>query len=86
MITLNGKIIPIVERFKYLGSIIQKDKKKDEYVNYKIKVGWFKRMSATNVLCDCNIPLSLKEKFYRTIVRLALLYGMEYWTNKKQHI
>ena len=31
------------------------------------------------------MPLSLKEKFYRTTVRPSLLYGTECWTNKKQH-
>ena len=31
------------------------------------------------------MPLSLKGKFYRTYVRLSLLYGTECWANKKQH-
>ena len=31
------------------------------------------------------MPLSLKEKFYRTTVRHSLLYGTECWTIKKQH-
>ena len=32
------------------------------------------------------MPLSLKEKFYRTAIRPTLLYGTECWANKKQHI
>ena len=31
------------------------------------------------------MPLSLKEKFYRTAVRPFLLYGTECCANKKQH-
>ena len=31
------------------------------------------------------MPLSLKGKFYRTVVRPSLLYGTECWTIKKQH-
>ena len=31
------------------------------------------------------MPLSLKKKFYRTIVRPSLLYDTECWTNKKQY-
>ena len=31
------------------------------------------------------MPLSLKEKFYRTAVRPSLLYGTKCWAIKKQH-
>ena len=37
------------------------------------------------VLCNRNIPLWLKEKFYRTAIRPALLYGTEYWDIKRHH-
>ena len=41
-------------------------------------------MSEIGVLCDRNMSLSLKEKFYSTVVRSSLLYGT-CWANKKQH-
>ena len=41
--------------------------------------------SATGVLCDRNILLWLKEKFYRNTIRPALLYGIEYWAIKRHH-
>ena len=41
--------------------------------------------SAIRVLCDRNISLWLKEKFYRTAIRLALLYSIEYWVIKRHH-
>ena len=44
--------------------------------------GW---RSATGVLCDRNIPLWLKGKFYQTAIRPALLYGIEYWAIKRYH-
>ena len=71
--------------FKYLGAIIQKDGEIDSDVNHKIQAGWLKWRSATGVLCDRNIPLWLKEKFYRTAIRPALLYGTEYWVIKRYH-
>ena len=74
-----------MECFKYLGSIIQKDREIDGDVNHRIKVGWLKWRSATRVLCDHHMLLSLKGKFYRTAVRPSLLYGMECWANKKQY-
>jgi hypothetical protein len=44
----------------------------------QVKAGCLKRRSATGILCNRNMPLCLKGKFYRTVVRLALLYSMEY--------
>jgi hypothetical protein len=32
------------------------------------------------------VPLKLKDKFYRTVIRPAMLYGVEYWTTKMRHI
>ena len=37
-------------------------------------------------MCDRNILLNLRGKFYRTAIKPTLLYGTEYWANKKQHI
>jgi len=63
--------------FKYLGFIIQKDEEINSDVNNRIQAGWLKKRSATGVLCDCNIPLWLKGKFYGTAIRPALVYGTE---------
>jgi len=41
--------------------------------------------SASEVLCDRNIPLWLKEKFYRTAIRPALLYDTKCWAIKRYH-
>ena len=70
--------------FKYLGSIIQKDGKINSDVNHRIQAGWLK-WRATRVLCDRNILLWLKGKFYRTAIRPALLYDTECWAIKRHH-
>jgi len=71
--------------FKYLGSIIQKDGEIASDVNHRIHASWLKWRSETGVLCDRNIPLWLKGKFYRTDIRPALLYDTEYWAIKRDH-
>ena len=38
-VTLNGRPIPKVDKFKYLGSIIQRNGDIDEDINQRIKVG-----------------------------------------------
>ena len=38
-VTLDGRSIPKVDKFKYLGSIIQQNGDIDEDINQRIKVG-----------------------------------------------
>ena len=77
IVRLDGQEIPMNSHFKYLGSIIQKDGEIDSDVNHRIQAGLLIWRSVTGVLCDHNIPLWLKEKFYWTAIRPALLYGTE---------
>ena len=51
-------------------------------VTHRIKAGWTKWRNASGVLCDQRIPLRLKEKFYKTAIRPAMLYGTECWAVK----
>ena len=71
--------------FKYLGSIIQKDGEINSDVNHKIQAAWLKWRSTTGVLCDRNILLWLKGKFYRIALRPILLYDRECWAIKRYH-
>jgi len=41
---------------------------------------------ASGVLCGKRIPLKLKERVYRTVVRPTLLYGAECWPTKGSHL
>jgi hypothetical protein len=61
--------------FHYLGSMLQKDMDIDEDVSHRIKVDWLKWCQASDVLCDPRLPLKLKGKFYRTVIRPTMLYG-----------
>ena len=66
IVRLDRQEIPMNSHFKYLGSIIQKDGEIDSDVHHRIQADWLKWRSTTEVLCDRNIPLWLKGKFYRT--------------------
>jgi len=35
-------------------------------------------------LCDRRMPVAVKEKVYRTMVRPVLIYGSETWTSKRR--
>ena len=85
-VAIAGETIPKVERFRYLGSIIQGNGEIDDDINHRIKVGWQKWKNASGVLCDRRIPLKLKGRVYRMVVRPALLYGVECWPIKKSQV
>ncbi|KAL6559482.1 hypothetical protein OROGR_004599 [Orobanche gracilis] len=82
-VRLADQIVPCTDKFKYLGSIIQKEGEVEDDVTHRIKAGWLKWRAATGVLCDKKVPLKLKGKFYRAAIRPAMLYGSECWAMKK---
>nr|XP_009603574.1 uncharacterized protein LOC104098524 [Nicotiana tomentosiformis] len=67
------------DSFKYRGSIIQGDGEFDEDATHRIGAGWMKWKLASSVLCDNNVPLKLKDKFYRVVARPTMLYEVECW-------
>ena len=84
-IRLGNKTIQQMDKFKYLGSIIQEDCEVDDDVNNRIQTGWFKWRKVTGVICDRKVQDKVKRKFYRTMIRSAMLYGSECWALKRQH-
>ncbi|KAL3368566.1 hypothetical protein AABB24_009429, partial [Solanum stoloniferum] len=85
-VRLATQIIPKKESFKYLGSVIQESGDIDDDVTHRIGAAWMKWRLASGVLCDKKIPPKLKGKFYRVVVRPALLYGAECWPVKNSHV
>ncbi|KAM1184492.1 hypothetical protein ACFX2G_014201 [Malus domestica] len=67
--------LPKSDRFRYLGSILQKNEEFDGDLTHRIQTGWMKWKSPSGVLCDRRRLLKLKGKFYRTAIRPAMLYG-----------
>jgi hypothetical protein len=57
--------------------MLQKDGDIDADLSHRIKAGWLKWRQASGVLCDSRVSLELKYKFYRTAIRLTMLYGAE---------
>jgi len=85
-VTLDGKVVPMKDKFRYLGSMLQRDGEIDEDVRHRIQAGWVKWRQASGILCDKKVPQKLKGKFYRTAIRPAMLYGSECWATKRQHV
>jgi hypothetical protein len=85
-VSLEGQVVPRKDTFRYLGSMLQRDGDIDADVSHRIKAGWMKWRQAFGILCDKRVPQKLKGKFYRTTIRLAMLYGAECWPTKKRHV
>jgi hypothetical protein len=85
-VRLDGQMVPKKDTFPYLGLMLQKNGDIDEDVSHRIKSGWLKWRHASDVLCDPRVPLKLKDKFYRIMIRPAMLYGAECWPTKRRHV
>ncbi|VFQ89320.1 unnamed protein product [Cuscuta campestris] len=67
-------------------SEVEADGELDADVGHRVGVAWAKWRLASGVLCDPKISLRMKGKFYRSVVRPAMLYGAECWAVKKTHV
>ncbi|GJR21612.1 ataxia telangiectasia mutated family protein [Tanacetum coccineum] len=79
VIRIGEHIIEPKESFRYLRSMIHKSGRIEDDVTHRIQAGWLKWRAAMGILCDKNVPLKLKGKFYRLAIRRAMLYGSECW-------
>ncbi|VFQ80913.1 unnamed protein product [Cuscuta campestris] len=85
-VRINSHLVPKVDKFRYLGSVIQADGELDGDVGHRVGVAWAKWRLASGVLCDPKVSPKMKGKFYRSVVRPAMLYGAECWAVKKTHV
>jgi len=85
-VTLGGVAVSSVEKFKYLGSIVEEREDIDEDISHRIRAGWKKWKKASRILCDKKISFRLKGRVYWMVVRPALLYGAECWSIKKTQV
>ena len=81
---LGEDVIRQVNKFKYLGSVIQEDCEVDGNINNRIQAGWCKWIKASGIICDRMVQTKVKGEFYRTAIRPVLSYGSECWAIKKQ--
>jgi hypothetical protein len=54
----------------------------DRDVKNRMNAGWMKWRQVSGTTCDRRMPLKLKVKIYKTIIRPVVLYGSECWATK----
>ncbi|KAK3506247.1 hypothetical protein QTP70_012801 [Hemibagrus guttatus] len=76
-VRLQGEEVKKVLEFKYLGSTVQSNGECGKEVKKRVQAGWNGWRKVSGVLCDRKISARIKGKVYRTVVRAAMLYGLE---------
>ena len=76
--------LPTVTSFKYLGSLFTSEGGSQADPNNRIRIGWMKWKEVSGVMCDRKMPVELKDKVFKTIIRPAMTYGSECWAVKKK--
>ncbi|KAK3511140.1 hypothetical protein QTP70_032093 [Hemibagrus guttatus] len=76
-VRLQGEEVKKAQEFKYLGSTVQSNGECGKEVKKRVQAGWNGWRKVSGVLCERKISARIKGKVYRTVVRPAMLYGLE---------
>ena len=68
--------LPTATSFKYIGSLFTSEGGSQADVNNRIEV--------SGVMCDRKMPVELKDKVFKTIIRPAMTYSSKCWAIKKK--
>ena len=82
-INIQGENLERVNTFKYIGATLAEDGDLDTEMTHKIQSGWKNWKRISGIMCDRRIRFRVKRKVYKTVVRLAMMYGAETWAMKK---
>ena len=69
--------VPRVKEFKYLGSTVQESDDCEREVKKRVLAGWNEWRRVSGVICDKRLPARVKGKVYSSVVRPAMVYGLE---------
>ena len=83
-IQLGDDKLNTVTTFKYLGSIFGSNGGAERDINNRVKLAWVKWKQLTGVLCDKKVPIKLKDKVYKTVIKPTMTYGAERWAVRKK--
>jgi hypothetical protein len=74
-----GTVLERVDKFCYLGDVIEADGGCDAAIAGRIAKGWGKYKMLAPLLGSSSVPRSVKGKLYSSCVRSCILYGSETW-------
>ena len=69
--------VPRVKKFKYLVPTMQESDSCEREVKKRVQAGWNGWIKVSGVICDRKLPARVKGKVYSSVVRPAMVYGLE---------
>ena len=69
--------VPRVKEFKYLGSTVQESGDCEREVKKRVQTEWNGWRRVSGVICDRRLPARVKGKAYSSVVKPAMVYGLE---------
>ena len=79
-----GEELERVTHFKYLGASMEAEGGMETEIPKRVGTGWRNCKKCCGVLCDRRIPVKLKGKVYKTVIKPEMLYGAETWATTKR--
>ena len=79
-----GEELERVTHFKYLGTSMEEEGGMETEITKRVGAGWRNWKKCSGVQCDRRMPVKLKGKVYKTVIRPAMLYGAETWATTKR--
>ena len=67
----------IFETFKYLGSTVQESSGCEREVKKRMQAGWNGWRRVSGLICNRRLPARVKGKVYSSVIRPAMVYGLE---------
>ena len=69
--------VPRVKKFKYLGLTVQESGNCKREVKKRVQARWNGWRKVPGVICDRRLPARVKGKVYSSVMRSAMVYGLE---------
>ena len=76
-VKMEDKKVPRVKEFKYLESMVQKSDNCEREVKKRVQAGWNRWIKVSGISCDRTLPPRVKRKVYSSVVKSAMVYGLE---------
>ena len=77
--------LELVEKFYYLGDMLNVDRDADAAVENRIRIGWNKFRQLVPLLINKDISLKARGRLYSSCVQSNMLHGNEIWPIRKEN-